>query len=60
MAEPVLELINIWPEPQQTIGKPVREMILGLEAGLMEDLKWNAASIILRKTSAASCAKKTM
>lgn len=47
MADPVSDLIKTWPEPQQAIAARLREIILGLDAGLGEDLKWNMPAYYL-------------
>ena len=41
MANPVLEKINTWPEPQRSAAQRIREIILDPDIGLEEGLKWN-------------------
>lgn len=47
MADPVLDVIDTWPEPQKTISGQLREIILGTDLGLKEDLKWNVPTYFL-------------
>jgi len=41
MAATVHERIDSWPEPQRTAARRIRDIIVNLEIGLEEGLKWN-------------------
>jgi hypothetical protein len=38
----VEKAIDAWPEPQRSIGRSVREIVLAAGDGLKEDIKWGA------------------
>ena len=47
MENPVTELIESWPEPQQAIAFQLRSLVLGLDIGIEEAVKWKMPTFFL-------------